>query len=148
MPRGVTELNARNSGLSDGETFEGWWPTWAKRQAFTEKSEVIVNERSFEVEKWEPTSRSIRISGGTVQDVSNSTYYYPHWKANINGDPVDIVHDAMGRISFQIPPDEVRIDLTFSEPRTVVIAALISFLGWLGLLPILFWRHLSEPETL
>jgi 4-amino-4-deoxy-L-arabinose transferase-like glycosyltransferase len=141
-----TEFNERHAELSDGETFRGWWPIWAERQAFGDKNKAIVNGRSFEVEKWDPTGRSIRFEAGEPQTVSISTFYYPLWKANISGMPAELGQDPDGRIAFQIPPDSARVDLIFSEPKIVVASAIISALGWLAAIALLFWKYRAESK--
>ena len=138
------EFNERGATLSAGETFEGWWPLWAKRQAFSKRNKVNVNGRAIEVERWEPTERSFKIAEGEPQEISISTFYYPHWKASVDGRSSEVRYDSEGRILLQIPSNAVEVDLKYIEPTPVVNSALASAIGWsvvIILLATLLVRH-------
>jgi hypothetical protein len=126
-----TEFNERSAAFSDGETFEGWWPVWAKRQAFSNHEKVLAENRQIEIQKWAPTVRSFKVGDGSAEKAAVSTFYYPHWKALVDGKPVELEHDSDGIITLRVPSNTASVELKFIEPSIVTISKSIAGSAWL-----------------
>ena len=60
-----------------------------------------------------------------------STFYYPHWKATIDGKEVEATATNYGIISLQVPTKSASIELNFVEPPIVLASIWISLIFWL-----------------
>jgi hypothetical protein len=61
--------------------------------------------------------------------------YYPFWRAEIDGEPAEVLRVSCGLMGLQVPAGNHRIVLRYRPPRAYAAAALISiatFLGGLG----------------
>lgn len=147
-PKG--DFNDRAASLSEGETFEGWWPVWARREAFTRNEKVVSVDRAVNVESWGTTSRSLTLSEGPTGPVEVSTFYYPHWRARIDGQEAEVRAAKDGVIHLNVPAGASKVELSFREPALVAIASLLSVAGWTLLLitsVIFFFRKHNRYGT-
>ncbi len=125
------EFTDRTNDLSGGETFEGWWPAWASREAFKNKGQFVVSDRSLQNADRGLTSRTFDLEAGEQKQISVSTFYYPHWKAVIDGKQIEVQSDPLGLISFKVPAEAAKIKLAFEEPRIVKISIWVSLVAWI-----------------
>jgi len=145
-----SEFADRAKTLSEGETFEGWWPVWAKREAFSRKEKIDGSGRSSRVDEWLPTKRTFSVDEGAAGPVSLSTFYYPHWIASIEGKPIETDVSNEGLILLQIPNQHVHVELNFVEPTHVRGSIWISTIAWflvIGLLIFLYARNVKSYAT-
>jgi hypothetical protein len=114
-----------------GESFVCWWSVWSKTDAFEIKKQVIAGERQTDIIEWKPEERTFYVSKGPATTARISTFYYPHWKATINEDPVNIEMDENGVMLILLPDEESTVKIIFQEPMTIIIASIISGVTWL-----------------
>jgi hypothetical protein len=141
------EFNDRSVAFSDGETFEGWWPVWARRQAFSNRDKVVAGNRQVEISKWAPTHRIFNVAQGPDGSVEVSTFYYPHWKATVDGTLVEVNHNSDGAIALEIPSTAVSVELKFIEPPIVTISKLGSALAWLLAIVFLLFSFVRRQQS-
>jgi hypothetical protein len=113
---------------------ECWQPVWAKDSAFDQKEKVLTTGREIIIEGWENESRIIKILKGTQQNIHIANFYYPHWKAKVNGVEVEISKGDDGTILVPISETESVVELNFVEPLSNKVFLMVSALTWLTLL--------------
>lgn len=122
-------LEVRNAPV--GTTLEAWWPIWAKPEAF-KSSQKISSEREVLVKKHDPDHLEFVIGNGLPETIRVGTFYYPHWKAKINGIVQNIASDENGAILINIGAEASNVELLFEEPQYV------HFSTWLSMATVLF----------
>lgn len=142
-----SEFADRAKTLSEGETFEGWWPVWAKREAFSRKEKIDASERNATVEEWLPTKRSFSVDEGAAGSVSMSTFYYPLWFASVDGKPIATEVSDDGVIVLQIPNQRVHVELNFVEPTLVRVSIWVSAIAWFLVIGILFFLYTRKVKS-
>ena len=141
------ELADGTRTLSEGETFEGWWPIWAKRESFSRKEKFEASGRNSTIDEWLPTKRSFSIDEGEASDVSISTFYYPHWQAKVEGVLVSTDIPKDGLIRLQIPKERVHVELNFVEPTIVTVSIWVSAIAWLLVLSALVLSYIRRVKS-
>lgn len=111
--------------------FEGWWPVWAKPEGLRQDTGPYADGRQIKVARWDSRSRSIEVSTGNATSLVVPTFYYPHWKAIVDGEPAIVTRDEKGLISVPIASDAVSVQLYFEEPYRNVLSGWISLSTWL-----------------
>ena len=118
-----------------------WWPIWASSDALKYTDRNGATSRAVEISQWEPTNRRLILGQGSEGELVVGTFYYPYWRASVDGSPVDVTNNAEGLIAIQIPnSDNTEVVLEFREPLLVIGSGFVSavmiftLLGWL-LLP-------------
>ncbi len=111
--------------------WEGWWTVWAKAEAFENKEKVVAGNRNVEITNWTRESKEFVVQSGEEKNVGVQSFYYPHWKANVNGQNIQINKDENGAINIPISNEVSRVRLYFEEPFIVRIAQVISTVTWL-----------------
>jgi hypothetical protein len=100
-----------------------------------QKEKVVAEGRQTEITSWLPTERRFKLAAGAEGSaVSVMTFFYPHWKAEVNGAPVDTTPTSGGLISLNVPAEESSVMLVFREPALNHVAFYISAAGWIILL--------------
>jgi uncharacterized membrane protein YfhO len=111
-----------------------WWPVWANDRAFENTEKVTVSNRNVGIATWESANRSFTVSQGEPMEARVATFYYPYWKASVNGQPAEVKMDENGVILIPIPAEASKVRLYFEEPYYYAIAFWISALTWIFLL--------------
>ncbi|MFN0277935.1 MAG: 6-pyruvoyl-tetrahydropterin synthase-related protein [Pyrinomonadaceae bacterium] len=127
-------------------TYDVWQTIWTKKSAFSVKEKVIANGRDYEVYKWEGFDKQLRIDAGEAQNVRLAVSYYPHWKATVNGTPVEVSKTVDGAITIPVQSDESVIDLKFVEPLSIKIFLAVSCVTWLVLLMLFSLKAYNESR--
>ena len=128
------ELQTAVNINSRSPTFDVWQTIWAKRSAFSVEEKAVINDRSYEISKWEGFNKQLRIDAGEAQNVRLAVSYYPHWRAAVNGVPVEVSTTEDGAITIPVRSDASVIDLNFVEPLPIKILLVVSALTWFVLL--------------
>lgn len=125
------------SELPNNQSFNCWWSVWSKDDAFKIKEKISIGERKTRIIVWEAEKRIFEVSAGNDATARIATFYYPHWKAIVNGNRVEIGKDENGAILIPVGSEESTVELYFQEPLTVRAASILSLLTWLILSSIL-----------
>ena len=108
-----------------------WLPTWANKNFSENNQKVVAESRNTNIISWQRLDKTVKIDPGTSTVVRFAVLYYPHWKATINGNHVEVLKTEEGVISLPISEVETTIKLNFIEPQNIQIVTLISKLSWL-----------------
>jgi uncharacterized membrane protein YfhO len=120
---------------------EHWWPSWAKAEAFKTSERVVTEDRrSVEITTWENTQRRFVIGEGESEKIRLAIFYYPHWRATVNGIDVAVEKDDNGAIVLPIAKERSEVELGFEEPLSNTLASWLSIVIWLFLLGSLAFR--------
>ena len=134
-------------GLQDAKSYECWWPVWANKKALSVTEKVSITDRKYEIESWQPNERRLDIDDGAPQTVRIATFWYPRWRAEVNGSPVEVSSDENGAILIPVPAEKATVRLWFQETRGFYIACWISAITWLIILSILGYKWLRQGMT-
>lgn len=119
------------NNLVNEKGFDCWWTVWAKQSAFEQTEKVLIENRETNIQNWSATEKALTISPGKTADVNLAVFYYPHWKASVNGQPTEISPAGNGLISFPVPAEKSEVHLRFEERRHIRLAFYISGAAWL-----------------
>src|SRR5690606_2103006 len=75
--------------LPDKPNYVFWWAIWSKEDALKIKEKVLSGGRAVEIADWNPEQRSFTVEAGAPVSARIATFYYPRWKAEVNGRPVE-----------------------------------------------------------
>lgn len=117
-----------------------YMPKWIKEIPFSYPSKVEAIEGKSEIKNLEINPNSVEFrSIGRESVLQVNTAYFPGWKVYINGVDTRINYEENGRIRFNVPNGENKIEIKFSETNVrlisdfISIVSLILILGWLRL---------------
>jgi hypothetical protein len=83
---------------------------------------------------WSSTTRRFRVTTRQTNRLQLGTFYYPGWKAQLDGEPVDIeVSQPLGNISVALPAGTHEVVVRFTATPDRKIGAVLSGVGALGL---------------
>ena len=74
--------------------------------------------------------RRFTVDAGTLTYARIAIFYYPHWKATLNGEPLGISAADDGTILVQLPNEQATVSLVFEEPAVNRGAGLLSFFAF------------------
>lgn len=120
-------------GLPAKRTAPHWWTVWAKKEAFENTESLSASNRRIEIENWQSENREFSIEVGEPVTARIATFYYPHWKAEINGQKTEVKMNENGAMLIDVPAETAHIRLYFEEPWLIRGALWVSLMTW-GLL--------------
>jgi hypothetical protein len=109
-----------------------WWPIWANKDTFRERTNVIAPGREVSINRWDRDAREFSVSPGETSTVRAAVLYYPWWRATVNGNEVE-TRDLGGAVSFDIGPESSDCSLSFHEPSYTRISRIVSLIAVLGI---------------
>lgn len=124
------EFSQQMQNLSGAESFDCWWTIWTNKSAFEQTEKVLAGSREINIQNWSATEKVFSVSSGEAAVAKAAIFYYPHWKAAVNGQSVEILPTENGLISFPVPAEMSEVYLHFEEPRHVRLAFYISGFAW------------------
>ena len=125
------EFAKLTQGLQEANSYECWWPVWANKKALAVTEKVSLADRRYKIESWQPNERLFDIDAGAAQTVRIATFWYPRWRAEVTGSPVEVSRDGNGAISIPIPAEKAMVLLRFQETAAFHIACVTSAIAWL-----------------
>ena len=141
-------FNEQIANVSGGNSFDCWWTIWAAPSALDVKEKVTIENRQAEVRQWASTERAFSVSAGQSSSVRIASFYYPYWQAKVNGHLAEVAKTSDGVILIALPPEECFVQLSFTEPRFVKIAFVLSAMMWTVFLLSGFTFFLRENTAL
>lgn len=111
-----------------------WWPTWAERGALADRDRVAAADRSVNVLDWSSSSRKFVAEAGQPVSASLALFYYPYWKATVNGVAAQVEKDPNGAITIALPAERSDVHVYFEEPAMLSATKYLSLLAWLAIL--------------
>jgi hypothetical protein len=144
IPLSKGSFDEKVANMYDEEACECWWPIWAKKSALEQRERVSAGERPVTIAEWDGLSRKFTVGPGMDSNARTATFYHPHWKARVNGQPVTVQAAEDGAITIPLPPESADVDLNFKEPRVSYVTQSISIVAWVGLIAGLFISYRSQ----
>jgi hypothetical protein len=103
---------------------------------------------SIELEAYSATERAFVFSGSQSASVSMRSFYFPDWRATIDGQPAATFPSTpLGLLTLQVPPGEHRVVISLVDTPARQIGNLLAGLGLilvLGLTADMLWRRSPE----
>ena len=142
-PIPYAEFDKVENEVAEEPMFEGWWPVWAKREAFTKTQLVTAGTRQTDISEWNALERAFTVQPGDPVKVRLATFYYPHWRAYVNHQPAAVEPANDGSILVTIPGDYSVVRVMFEEPLRASFTRGISTMTWVGFgaFMIVVWRR-------
>lgn len=128
----------------DSESYHFWWTVWSKNEAFKINEKISAGDRSSKIISWEAENRVFEVFEGKTENVRVASFYYPHWQATVNNQPVNIGTDENGAILIPVGNEKSIVKLHFQESIYARTAAILSVLTWLGLFSIILLVALKK----
>ena len=125
------EFESNFEGYRNDQSYECWWPVWAKQSALKNPGPVTASERSVEIIRWTNSDREFNVGNGPQESVRVATFYYPFWMASAVGDSVETRPADDGSILVDIPPGQTTVRLTFVRPSYETYSRCLSIAAWL-----------------
>ncbi len=142
MPR--EDFTAQTKYLVNSGSYECWWTIWSKKEGVGFPRKVSVEDRSAQIIAWQPMEREIIFSAGNPTTARIATFYYPHWRATVNGQPTELQLDDNGVMLVPLPAETAAVRIWFQEPETTRIFSYVSLFSWLIMLfagLFIFWKN-------
>lgn len=108
-----------------------WWPVWVHEPVQSMSSPVEAGDRQVAIDSWGPEHRVFQIGEGRATAARVRTFFYPHWLATAEGQPLAVTHDKDGAVVILLPGRQVTISMDFREPARVRSARMLTFAGWI-----------------
>jgi hypothetical protein len=87
----------------------------------------ISGKGQYEVLDWKSAKRVIKVKAATPVELRISTFYYPGWKAEINGSETRIrIEDESGAMIISVPQGTYILVVKFGDTRLRRVAKMIS----------------------
>lgn len=147
-PLSPADFDREVNGLGATTGCKCWWPAWVKNEALNSTENVTSEGRNVSVEKWADTDKKFRIGEGTAPAARIAVFFYPYWKAEVNGKRVQIEGNGDGTINIPLPQETADVRIFFEEPDFLARSQTISLFVWAGLLAGIFFsrRKLALSE--
>lgn len=127
-----------------------WWPTWAGKNAFSDTNKVSAVGRSVDIQNWGPTAKDFTVGPGSSTDVRVATFFYPYWKASLNGSQAAVKMDSDGVVLIPISSETVNVHLHFEEPQIELVSLYITLFSWITIGSVFavscFRRNFTSPQ--
>jgi len=126
------DFNPLVERLRTAASYECWMPVWVKNKEL-QSVQASAEERPREIVSNRQTEKILRFPAGKPAAAEIKTFYYPHWRASVNGENIAVGKADNGAILLQIPAEETVVKLEFVEPFYATASKIVSVLCWLGL---------------
>ena len=128
------DFAAKMNEIASAKSCECWWPVWAKPGALKNTDKVNAGGREVTFRYWTPEKWRFKVAAGEESVARIGTFYYPQWRATINGNDAPLGHDADGVILIGLPKTEADVKLVFEETFLTEAARSVSAVAWIVIL--------------
>ena len=111
-----------------------WWPIWAAPDALNDKTKASADGREVAIDEWEPLERRLSVAAGNAGELRIATFFYPYWKAEVNGHAVPGAMEAGGALIVSVPAEASVVRVFFQEPFFLRAAKFVSLAAWAALI--------------
>lgn len=129
-PIPVAKFTKVEKQVAEEPMFEGWWPVWAKGEAFEQNPAPFADGRAIDINGWNGAQKTLNVAAGDSTKLVVPVFYYPHWKATVNGVATDVSMNENGVITIPISGEPARVRLYFEEPFRIVMMRWFSLAIW------------------
>jgi len=112
-----------------------WLQQYRKKLPPTEKVSIARGVGSFDITEWKAHERTLFTYGDTDLTVQLSTFYFPGWTAEIDGNNYNIkVEKDSGSMLLEVPKGRHEVRLIFKDTQVRRSGKIISMITFLLLL--------------
>lgn len=95
---------------------------WAREVASQTTDRVIAGGREIHMGIWNNKRRNFEIAESEPTMLRIATFYYPWWRASVNGLETEVGHDENGAITLPLDDKSSNVHLYFAEPIAKKVA--------------------------
>jgi hypothetical protein len=144
--------------LKESPSIVQWLPIWASASGNNKPSyakcsppiattaKVEAPNRELRVIEWNDLKRVFAVEAGEAVEARVATFYYPHWVAEANGQPLSVRPANDGTLLIALPPQQVVVNLEFREPARTKISAGVSIFSWTLIASLLIFGSFSSKR--
>jgi len=118
------------------------------RDAVRLAAELSSPELTIHQQDYSPYRYALHFTAPASATLVFRTFYFPGWKAMLNGSPVALsVQPPYGLLRLDVPPGTHQAEVTFASTPLRGLAEMISLIGLglsVGLAALLYWRYRSR----
>src|SRR6185369_8134333 len=89
---------------------------------------------------------NFEVDEGSPGEARVATFYYPHWKATVNGKGKEVVKDEGGAIIIPLGAETSAVNVHWEEPFRNKVAVWVSVGAWIAILLITLASRRSVLE--
>lgn len=136
LPR--QEFTEMSKKFASAPNYECWLPIWSTKDTQNNNAKISVGERKVNLSEWTAKNIEFDVAKGAETTARLALFYYPHWQATANGNPIETFPVPDGAMAFSVPPGDSNIKIVFSEPPVINLGKAISIAAWMLLLLLSF----------
>lgn len=133
--------------FSTASNFECWLPMWGKYEAQFVREKIIADGRNVKILDWNDKVIALEVDSGTETQARIARFYYPHWKATINGENVQTFPSSDGALAINLPASKALIKIEFVEPLIVNLSIFVTLGMWILLVFSLIYLPVREAYS-
>src|SRR5688572_7363974 len=138
-----SEFNSYPERIETTVGLEHFRPAWSNDQTFKVQELIGAGGREVSIRQWNGPNREAVVSEGEPGTARFAILYYPHWKATVNGEPVQI-RSIDGAVSVDLPPTNSVISLAFTEPLYSLASRYVSLFAWASVFFICIFHYFKS----
>ena len=124
-----TQFETTLTAIRGTDSVNYWIPIWSRSKPKQMEQAADALDRNVSISRWDNEDRAFAVSAGTNTQVRVRTFYYPHWQADIAGQPLATRPDTDGALLIDVPRQASSVNLRFIEPTRTRVAGVASMLG-------------------
>jgi hypothetical protein len=142
------EFERRVATLETATSCECWWPVWAKKSAVAQHGSLSAEGRTVTGLSRTADQIKFEVEPGASAVVRTGIFYYPLWKATVNGLSIEVEIDENGILMVPVTSEHGRVVITFEESMAARLGALLSVLTWISLLAAAVFLNFRDRRTI
>jgi 6-pyruvoyl-tetrahydropterin synthase-like protein len=144
--------------LKESPSIVQWLPIWASASGVNKASyekclpptvaaaRVEAPNRGVQINEWSDLRRVFTVEAGETVEARVATFYYPHWIAEANGQPLSTRPSSDGTLLIALPPQKLVVSVEFREPARSKLSATISIISWTLIASLLIFDSLTSKR--
>ena len=125
-----------------------WLQQYRKKLPPTEKVSIARGVGSFDITEWKAHERTLFTNGDTDLTVQLSTFYFPGWTAEIDGNNYNIkVEKDSGSMLLEVPKGRHEILLIFKDTQIRIVGKVISMISFFLMLAFSAYAFINRANN-
>ena len=124
-----------------------WLQQYRKKLPPTEKVSIARGVGSFDITEWKAHERTLFTNGDTDLTLQLSTFYFPGWTAEIDGNNYNIkVEKDSGSMLLEVPKGRHEVRLIFKDTQVRRSGKIISMITLFSMLIFLAYALINRSK--
>jgi hypothetical protein len=130
-PLSKAEFQQKIDEKDSEEACDCWWPIWARREAFEDRSATAGN-RTVSITSRDEEHITVAIAPGDPSVLRLPIFYHPYWHALVDGAAPEVLPDPNGAVTLEVPTVATHVQLDFVEPYYLAPLRYLALIAWVG----------------